>query len=86
MNGGEDAGRGARQGENHSYRQGGKPSWDDWENVAEVRTECSFLPLLNASGAEVEFAVWPVEYGEAWECELNTAVPFEPRVVGATDG
>jgi hypothetical protein len=37
-----------------------------------------------APGEEFEFAVWPVEYGEAWECELDTAMPFEPPVVGAT--
>jgi glycogen operon protein len=38
----------------------------------------SFLLLFNASPQELEFALPPARYGDAWETVLDTARPAEP--------
>jgi isoamylase len=39
----------------------------------------SFLMLFNASEQDLEFAVPPARYGQAWEKVLDTAAPEEPE-------
>jgi glycogen operon protein len=40
----------------------------------------SFLLLFNASEQDLEFAVPPARYGQAWEKVLDTAAPEEPDI------
>jgi glycogen operon protein len=46
----------------------------------------SFLLLFNASERDMDFMIPPVDYGERWVCEVDTADPHPPPVAGEPDG